>query len=228
MRTAERPRHRVTLSFDNGPRAGVTSAVLDTLRDHDVRATFFVVGEDAGRPGARALLERAVAEGHWVGNHTMRHVAQFGDQDDPELPEREVGEAQRVLGDLVHPARLFRPYGGGGLLGPRLLSPHLVRYLVDGCYSLVLWSCVPRDWERPHAWVEPCLAEVAEQAWALVVLHDNDAAAMGHLGELLAGLRDRGVEIVQELPAACVPIDRGVVRGDLEAYMGSPTGGGRR
>jgi peptidoglycan/xylan/chitin deacetylase (PgdA/CDA1 family) len=221
-------RRRVTLTFDNGPRAGVTDAVLDTLAEHDVRATFFVVGEDLERPGARTLLERAVAEGHAVGNHTLHHDVQFGDHDDAGLPEREVGEAQRLLGALAHPARLFRPYGGGGVLGPRLLSPDLVRYLVAGAYTLVLWNCVPRDWERPHAWVEPCLAEVAAQDWSLVVLHDFDAAAMGHLGELIVRLRDADVEIVQELPASCVPIDRGVVRGKLGALMAAPTAGGRR
>ena len=219
---------RATLTFDNGPRAGVTETVLDTLAAHDVRATFFVVGEDLERPGARALLERAVAEGHWIGNHTLHHDVQFGDRDDPGLPEREVGGAQRLLDGLAHPARLFRPFGGGGVLGPRLLSADLVRYLVDGEYTLVLWNNVPRDWERPHAWVEPCLADVAAQDWSLVVLHDSEAAAMGHLGELIARLRDADVQIVQDLPDACVPIRRGVVRGELDALMAAPTGGGRR
>lgn len=219
---------RVTLTFDNGPRAGVTDAVLDTLAEHGVRATFFVVGQDLERPGARALLERAVAEGHWVGNHTLHHDVQFGDHDGAGLPEREVGETQRLLGALAHPARLFRPYGGGGVLGPRLLSADLVRYLVAGAYTLVLWNCVPRDWERPHAWVEPCLAEVAARDWSLVVLHDFDAAAMSHLDELVVRLRDADVEIVQDLPTSCVPIERGVVRGELDAFMAAPTGGGRR
>ena len=87
---------------------------------------------------------------------------------------------------------------------------------------------MPRDWERPHAWVEPCLADVAAQDWSLVVLHDSEAAAMGHLGELIARLRDADVQIVQDLPDACVPIRRGVVRGELDALMAAPTGGGRR
>ncbi len=55
------------------------------------------------------------------------------------------------------------------------------------------------------------------------MLHDNDAAAMGHLDELIARLRDADVEIVQDLPDTCVPIERGVVRGELDALMAAPT-----
>jgi peptidoglycan/xylan/chitin deacetylase (PgdA/CDA1 family) len=222
------PVRRVTLTFDNGPRPGVTESVLDVLRERDVRATFFVVGEDLARPGARAILERATAEGHWIGNHTMTHGMQFGDDDDPDLPEREVGDAQRALDGLSHPDRLFRPYGGGGLLGPSLLSPRLVRYLEDGGYTLVLWNCVPRDWERPRSWVGPCLEQVAAQEWSLVVLHDFEAEAMRGLPALLDGLRDSGAELVQGFPDACVPIRRGIRVGDLDGLVASATGRDRR
>jgi peptidoglycan-N-acetylglucosamine deacetylase len=160
-----------------------------------------------------------VAEGHWVGNHTGTHTVQFGDHDDSALPEREVGATQRALDGLAHPDRLFRPYGGGGVLGPRLLSPALVRCLVHGRYTLVLWNCMPRDWERPDAWVEPCLDDVRTRPWSLVVLHDVDTGAMRHLGTLLTRLREEGVELVQELPEACVPIRRGAVVGDLAGLV---------
>ena len=80
-----------------------------------------MLGELA-RPGGRDLAERAHAAGHWIGNHTLTHSVMFGDSDDPSLPDREIGEAQALIGDLAHPDRLFRPYGGGGVIGPRLLS----------------------------------------------------------------------------------------------------------
>lgn len=215
----------MTLSFDNGPRAGVTEAVLDTLAEHGVRATFFVVGQDLERPGARAIVERAVAEGHWVGNHTTTHTVLFGEHDDPRLPEREVGATQAALGPLAHRDRLFRPYAGGGVLGPHVLSPALVHHLVEGGYTLVLWNCVPRDWERPDAWVGPCLEDVRTRPWSLVVLHDLDTGAMRHLGTLLARLREEGIGIVQELPEACVPIRRGEVVGDLAGLLPSGAAG---
>ncbi|MCG7206607.1 polysaccharide deacetylase family protein [Streptomyces arenae] len=70
---------KVTLTFDNGPTAPVTAHVLDVLAQHDLRCTFFVVGENLKRPHNRAVAERAQAEGHWIGNHTLTHTVQFGD-----------------------------------------------------------------------------------------------------------------------------------------------------
>ncbi|MBI2408190.1 MAG: glycosyltransferase [Gemmatimonadetes bacterium] len=62
---------KVALTFDDGPDARWTPAILDTLRSRGVPATFFVVGRDAdNRPG---LLRRIYREGHEIGNHTYTH-----------------------------------------------------------------------------------------------------------------------------------------------------------
>ena len=74
----------VTLTFDNGPAPGTTEWVLDVLAERKLRATFFVVGTMLDRKGARALAERAVAEGHWVGNHSMTHTTPLGAGLDPD------------------------------------------------------------------------------------------------------------------------------------------------
>src|SRR5580658_5217360 len=139
---------KVTLSFDNGPDPkGTTAFVLDELARHDILASFFVTGRQLARPGGRDLAERAHAAGHWIGNHTLTHSIMFGDSDDPSLPDREIGKTQALIGDLAYPDRLFRPYGGGGVIGPRLLSAAAVAHLERGGYTCVLWNSVPRDWE---------------------------------------------------------------------------------
>lgn len=215
---------RVTLSFDNGPTAGVTEDVLDALAEHDVRATFFVVGRDLERPGARALVERAHGEGHWIGNHTATHTVQLGLEPGIDTARAEIEPTQQLLGDLAHPDRLFRPYGGGGVLGPNVLSPAAVDLLGEGGYTCVLWNSVPHDWEDAEGWVERCLGEVAAQEWSLVVLHDQATGAMPHLRRFLGALADRGVELTQELPPACVPIQRGEVVGELSGLVGEGSG----
>jgi peptidoglycan/xylan/chitin deacetylase (PgdA/CDA1 family) len=212
---------RLTLTFDNGPTAGVTEGVLDALAAHCAPATFFTVGNDLRRAGSRALLERAVAEGHWVGNHTMTHTQQFGLNPDPDLPEREIGATQRELGDLARPERLFRPFGGGGILGRNVLSPAAVRFLEDGGYTCVLWNSVPRDWEQPDGWIANCLADVEANEWTLVVLHDTATGAMRHLPAFLGELERAGVAVTQEFPPDCVPIRRGEVTAPIDHLLPS-------
>ena len=59
---------RIALTFDDGPDRRNTPRILDSLREHDQKATFFVLGRQVKeRPG---LLRRIVKEGHTVGNHT--------------------------------------------------------------------------------------------------------------------------------------------------------------
>lgn len=71
---AERADKVVALTFDDGPDADSTSRVLDLLKRYDVRATFFVVGEQARQNPE--LIHRMVAEGHTVANHSYYHLPQ--------------------------------------------------------------------------------------------------------------------------------------------------------
>jgi peptidoglycan/xylan/chitin deacetylase (PgdA/CDA1 family) len=210
---------RLTLSFDNGPTPGVTEHVLDLLADRGLRTTFFVVGARLRNPARRALAARAAAAGHWIGNHTFTHSVQLGTSDDADACDKEIGATQELIGDLSHPDRFFRPYGAGGILGPELLSRAAVRYLTSGAYTCVLWSCVPEDWRPEVDWVERCLEASRNESWPLVVLHDVEGCALPRLPELLERLDAEGVEVVQELPPACVPIRRGVAQSSIAHLM---------
>ena len=207
---------KVTLTFDNGPWPGVTEHVLDTLAERDVRSTFFVVGQQLRK--ARALAERAAADGHWIGNHTMTHSVPLGDGADP---VDEIDATQALIGSLAHPSRWFRPFGRGGVLDERLLSPTAVEHLQRNDYSCVLWNSVPRDWEDPDAWIDRCLADVERNDWTVVVLHDLPTGAMDRLPQFLDLLRVGGAEIVQEFPDAVVPIRDGMLVGSLDGLVTS-------
>jgi peptidoglycan/xylan/chitin deacetylase (PgdA/CDA1 family) len=205
---------KVTLTFDNGPWRGVTENVLDVLAERGVRSTFFVVGEQLRR--GRELSERARAEGHWIGNHTMTHSVPLGDGADPVA---EIDATQELIGSLGHPARWFRPYGRGGVLDEHLFSASSVEHLERGAYSCVLWNSVPRDWEDPDAWIGRALTDVETNDWTVVVLHDLPTGAMDRLPRFLDALATRGAEIVQDFPDAVVPIREGRVVGDLAALV---------
>jgi len=210
---------RITLSFDNGPEPGVTPQVLDQLDARGIKAAFFVVGENLADRARMRLAERAHAEGHWIGNHTLTHSVPLGLRRDRGGATFEICRTQRALGGLAHPDRLFRPFGGGGQLGKLLLNQEALNCLTDGGYTCVLWNCVPRDWEQPDAWVDRALAECQSCPWSLVVLHDLPTGAMRHLPRFLEEASQAGAEFVQEFPPECLPIRRGTPAMLLSDYV---------
>jgi peptidoglycan/xylan/chitin deacetylase (PgdA/CDA1 family) len=202
-------KNQLTLTFDNGPDPQATPRVLDVLAERGLKATFFVVGEQLR--AHRALAERAHAEGHWIGNHTLTHPRPLG------ASPHARHEIEAVeLGELAHPDKLFRPSGAGGDLEPGLLNPEVVDTLTEGGYTCVLWNAVPGDWEDPEGWVDRALEQVAAHDWTLLVLHDVRDAAAARLEEFL----DR-VEATfrQDFPPACVPIRGGRITGSLKGVL---------
>jgi peptidoglycan/xylan/chitin deacetylase (PgdA/CDA1 family) len=209
--------HKLTLTFDNGPEPDVTPMVLDVLRSHRVRASFFVLGHKLADPARRSLVEQAYSEAHWIGNHTYSHSVPLGMRPGPDAPEEEIGRTQKLLGRLAHPSRFFRPIGGGSL-DNRLLSPAALDYLVRHRYTCVLWNCVPRDWAEPDQWPATALAEIERRPWTLMVLHDLPTGAMRHLDDFIADAK-AAVEIVQEFPPECVPVVEGRIVRPIEDYV---------
>jgi len=209
----------ICLTFDNGPEPDVTPLVLAVLRRRRIPAIFFVVGEKLRDPAARALAERARAEGHPIGNHTLTHGMPLGRRGGVEAVA-EIAATDALLGPLREPQRLFRPNGGGGALGPHLLNASAAAHLQAGGHTVVLWNAIPGDFADPDGWPDRALA-MAEAATVpvLMVLHDLPNGAMRHLDRVLGRLADGGAAFVAEPPAACVPIRAGRPTADLARYV---------
>ena len=210
---------KLTLTFDNGPEPEVTPFVLDVLRRQDIRSTFFVLGHKLALPGRRALTGRCAAEGHWIGNHTYSHGLSMGERTEADAAAMEIGRTQELIGSLAHADKLFRPNGGGGKLGPHLLSPRARDYLIERDYSVVLWNSIPEDWKDVDGWVARGLKQVQAQPWSLMVLHDLPSGAMAHLESFIELARAQGAQFVQEFPPQCVPLKRGVATPELSNYV---------
>jgi peptidoglycan-N-acetylglucosamine deacetylase len=209
----------VTLSFDNGPEPAVTPRVLEILERYRILSSFFVLGSKLAEPARRAIAKRTHAEGHWIGNHTMTHTTPLGRIADPARAVAEIAEAQALIGELAHPDRLFRPFGGGGDLGPHLLNDAAVQILRSERMTCVLWNAIPRDWEDPRGWAEVALAQCLAQPWTLLVLHDLPTGAMGRLRIFIDRVLDHGGRFRQDFPPECVPILRGDPVAPLEPYL---------
>jgi peptidoglycan-N-acetylglucosamine deacetylase len=191
--------------------------VLDRLARHQIRATFFVMGRKVATKEGRELIGRAIAEGHWIGNHTFSHAAALG-RLDRATALREFEQAEQALAWIEQPRRLFRP-PGSGQLGRHLLQPAIVDKLIAGSYTCVLWNSVPGDFRDPDGWLERALADCRSRPWTLVVLHDLPNGAMAHLDEFITRLESEGFDFVQEFPPDCVPIVDGKVVLPLEPYV---------
>jgi peptidoglycan/xylan/chitin deacetylase (PgdA/CDA1 family) len=179
----------VALTFDDGPDSRATPQFLDLLRAHDVRATFFLVGERISR--APDVVRRMVDEGHEIGVHGWRH--QYTLVASPRL-ERCVDALADVCG--ARPQWFRPPYGV-------LSASALVEARRCGLRP-VLWTAWAKDWradataESVRAMLEPGIV-----GGATLLLHDSGSAqtpmtwtsALGALPEVLALCAERGLRV---------------------------------
>lgn len=133
----------VVFTFDDGPHELFTGRILDALAAHHVQAIFFWVGRRVlhDRPldqVRKALVARAVREGHLVGNHTVHHV-HLCQTPFPE-GEKEVDQNRALLEAAARmPVVLFRvPYGARCKNVERLLADRQLRHMH--------WDIDPQEW----------------------------------------------------------------------------------
>lgn len=176
---------RVALTFDDGP-GDDTAAVLEALRRHGARATFFCVGaRAAARP---ELVRRLVESGHEIGNHTHEHC-QLHRLGRAEIA-RQIDLAQEALIRAgAPPPRWFRaPHGFKSPLLPALLRRRGLR--------LCAWTRGVWDTDCPGADVIARRAAVHLRDGAILLLHDGGGdrrQTAAALDEILAECRRRGL-----------------------------------
>lgn len=185
--------NKVALTFDDGPDPRFTGQVLDVLKEYNVPATFFLMGSRA--IAFPEIVERIVAEGHIVGNHTYWHPNLVKEGDLATL-ETEVTRTENVLNDLVgYRTKLFRaPYG--------FLYGELVEKLAVLEYTVVGWSVDSLDWqeEPPTVIANNVLSNVTPGA--IILMHDGgdwDADrtnTIESLRQIIPTLQQQGYEFV--------------------------------
>ena len=145
--------HSVYLTFDDGPIPESTPFILDTLKEHGVKATFFVVGENVKR--YPDLFRRIVSEGHSIGNHTYNHMGSLRHYVKTYLSNIETADAVMETAANVggsEKSSLFTLHSS--LEKPLFRPPHgwmwLSAYhmLMNRGYTIVMWDLVTRDYSR--------------------------------------------------------------------------------
>jgi peptidoglycan-N-acetylglucosamine deacetylase len=130
-------KHSIALTYDDGPSPRNTPALLDALAKHNVRATFFLIGEHVRK---HPELARRVAEaGHVIGNHTTMHpnLARQNNQ----RVQQELERCQKTLEDTLGvEAKLFRPPYGAR-------RPAVLKIARSMGLTPVMWNITAHDWD---------------------------------------------------------------------------------
>ena len=173
--TARRRPGELALTFDDGPNPAWTPQLLDVLASHAVHATFFLVGRYA--QAEPALVERIVAAGHVVGNHSWSH------------PNLAITAAARVRLELAQTCDTLEQITGKRVdwfrppFGAR--RPAVLKIARALGMTPVLWNAMTSDWSEPSAdrIAQRLMAKIDHQqrnGWAAnIVLHDGGHLALG-------------------------------------------------
>jgi peptidoglycan/xylan/chitin deacetylase (PgdA/CDA1 family) len=177
----------VCLTFDDGPHPENTPPLLDALKEHGVRATFFVIGRQAEQHPD--LVRRMAAEGHVVGHHSYTH-SEPAETSARQLDD-EVRRTRELLSSLVGgESCLFRPPKG------KVTAGKLWR-LWRAKQTVVLWNADPKDYARASdAEVREWFRDHPLRAGDVVLMHDNHPHAARVVPDLVEAARRGGLRFV--------------------------------
>ena len=193
---------KVALTFDDGPDPEWTPQILDILKAKHVHATFFIIGGNA--EANPSLVQRILAEGHEIGNHTFTHP-NLADTPDTAV-ELELNATQRLFEALTgRSMRLFRPpyLGDAEPTDEDEIIP--VEIAQNLGYITVGEHIDPVDWGLPGASVivKRSLASLhstnPDLRGSIILLHDaggDRSQTVEALGPLIDALRAQHYEIV--------------------------------
>jgi peptidoglycan/xylan/chitin deacetylase (PgdA/CDA1 family) len=199
------PNRKVVLTFDDGPDQNLTPKVLDLLKRHRIKATFFVTGGNASK--MQGILKRAQDEGHLIGNHSWNHLnfhqLSYGQQ------SQQYVSTENVIRSFKGGAKYFRyPFGNS--------SCEMNNLLKSRGYNIVGWHVDSCDWgfekdgvvsernaricgvraENMGNFVNHVLSTTRAKGGGILLFHDIRGRAMSNLNSIIEGLLRDGYEFV--------------------------------
>jgi peptidoglycan/xylan/chitin deacetylase (PgdA/CDA1 family)/GT2 family glycosyltransferase len=187
---------RIALTFDDGPNEPYTSQVLNILEQYQIKATFFVVGQNARR--YPETCRRIVTAGNAIGNHSYHHrrslCLRWGKTiaRDIELTHQVIYKCTGSEPKLFRPPRGFR-------------TPWLMRTVRRLGYTVITWDNMTSDWKADKSGDEIIRAILRRaKPGSIIVLHDGRSTRPGYdrgqmlqaLPSIIESLKKRGFDFV--------------------------------
>jgi peptidoglycan-N-acetylglucosamine deacetylase len=185
--------NKIYLTFDDGPTPDVTEWVLEELKKHHAKATFFCIGKNID--SNRDLFQKIIDDDHIIGNHTFNHFNGWKTKTDDYL--KNTTECQNLI-DKLHPknSRLFRPPYGK-------IKQSQSKKLRESGYRIIMWDVLSADFDQSIT-PEKCLENVLKNAvsGSIIIFHDSSKGYKNLkyvLPRTLQELKNRGFifEIIQ-------------------------------
>lgn len=179
----------IALTFDDGPHPKYTPEILDILKEYEIHATFFAVGENAEY--YPEVIKRCQNEGHEIANHTYSH--RDLSKDSFEDICREVRDTENVIYEnLESRTKLLRPPGGS-------YGKNVIKAATELDYTLVLWTVDTRDWA--HTPADKITKKVLDniKPGDIVLMHDfigKNSPTPEALREIVPALLEKGYKFV--------------------------------
>jgi peptidoglycan-N-acetylglucosamine deacetylase len=193
---------KIVISFDDGPDRRWTPNILDILKEKNVPATFFVIGDQANR--APDILKREYAEGHEIGNHTFTHP-RFDEISRTQL-KWELNLTQRLIeSTLGVKSILFRPPYGIDHQPEYAEEVAQLPYPQEMGYVIVGQRIDPNDWRMPDEKHQIATSEIVDGVMRqaskgnIILLHDGGgdrSHTIAALPQIIDQLRAAGYQFV--------------------------------
>ncbi|MEE0959773.1 MAG: polysaccharide deacetylase family protein [Lachnospiraceae bacterium] len=180
----------VAITFDDGPNRSTTEKLLDGLKQRDVKATFFVIGENI--EGNEDIIRRMKEEGHEIGNHTYTHCDLSRVSRDCALKEIDKTNEliYKITGEM--PQYIRPPFGN---------TSDRIFYIEE--MTVVLWQVDPMDWNTNNADKVVNLVVKNVKPNDIILLHDIYDSSVSAALRIIDELQDEGYVFV--LPDVIFP-----------------------
>ncbi len=177
----------LAMTFDDGPHPSLTPKLLDILKERNIKCTFFVIGKNAKM--YPKIIQRMIAEGHEVANHTWTHCSLTSRSDAQIRSELQQSEDALVAAANYRPHLIRPPYGA--------INTRVKQFMFSEFgYSTIMWSVDPQDWRRPGVSVVTSRLVNGARPGSIMLAHDIHPPTIQAMPSMFDQLLAKGYQFV--------------------------------
>lgn len=158
--------NKIYLTFDDGPTPKITEWVLEELKKHHAKATFFCIGKNIETNPE--IYEQIIKKGHQIGNHTFNHLNGWKTKTEDYL--KNIALCENLISKTNNDPKIFRPPYGK-------IKPAQTKRLKKLGYKIIMWDVLSADFDQTIT-QENCLENVISniKEGSIIVFHDSNKA----------------------------------------------------